>query len=54
MVRISSGWYFTTAQNDLRKFMDRCANGSGLACGLIGHEGFKPVRAWALHKPICA
>jgi hypothetical protein len=43
MVRISSGWYFTIAQNDLRQFMDRCANGSGLTGWLVRHEGFKPV-----------
>jgi hypothetical protein len=43
MVRISSGWYFTIAQNDLREFMDRCANGSGFTGWLIRHEGFKPV-----------
>jgi hypothetical protein len=43
MVRISSGWYFTIAQNDLRQFMDRCANGSGFTGWLVRHEGFKPV-----------
>jgi hypothetical protein len=43
VVRISSGWYLTIAQNDLREFMDRCANGSGFACWLVRHEGFKPV-----------
>jgi hypothetical protein len=43
VVRISSGWYLTIAKNDLREFMDRCANGSGFACRLIRHEGLKPV-----------
>jgi len=43
VVRISSGWYLTIAKNDFRQFMDRCANGSGFACWLIRHEGFKPV-----------
>ena len=43
MVRVSAGGYLTTAQNDLRQFMDGSANGSRLACWLLGHEGFKPV-----------
>jgi hypothetical protein len=43
MVRISSGWYFTTAQNDLREFVNRCANGSRFTGRFIRHEGLKPV-----------
>ena len=43
VVLVGVGRDWIARQNDLREFMDCCANGSGFACWLVGHEGFKPV-----------